>query len=171
MVLYDLSTMSQLNNNYPKFSEQVLGKAPFVMLVYAKWCGHCQRMEDEWKKAVAGTSKTCDIVQVEETVYKHLSAAHPNNTLTTIINQGIRGYPYLAIVSAEGVDGYTTEEKNTSGKKEEFESTIKEVKKAPKAPKAPASPKAKKASKATKATKTSASPKAKKTSKASPKKV
>ena len=166
MVLYDLSTMPLLNNNYPVFSDRVLGKAPFVMLVYADWCGHCQNMSKAWNDAVAKTSRTSDIVHVEESVYSHLNAAHPNNTLTALINKGIRGYPFLAIVSAEGADGIDVAEQNTSDQAK-FESVIKSVSKASKASKTSKTSKASKAPKSPKASKASKAPKSPKTSKTS----
>jgi len=98
MVFFNLSTIQQLNQNYPNFAQTTLGKRPFVLLVYASWCGHCQHMASDWDDAVKEHEKTSDIAQVEHTVFQHLVDTHKDNLLSQIMQEGVKGFPFIATV-------------------------------------------------------------------------
>jgi thiol:disulfide interchange protein len=100
-MLFDFSNIQSFSGGYPEFEKNVLGKQPFVMLVYADWCGHCQQLKPDWNEAVETESKTTNVVQVSSDVFDHLKEHHPSNLFSSIMTKGVSGYPYIATVSKE----------------------------------------------------------------------
>ena len=56
---------------------------PMVVWYYADWCGHCQRMDDDWKK-YCENNKDMDNIKIKDNMLQHLKPK-PN----------IRGYPTI----------------------------------------------------------------------------
>jgi thiol-disulfide isomerase/thioredoxin len=97
-MLYNFNEMQTFNQQFKSFDQNVLGQRPFKLLVWAKWCGHCTRMEPNWNLATADCQDDCDIVQIEDNVARHLKSHHPNIEFVDVINHA-KGYPFLASVS------------------------------------------------------------------------
>lgn len=100
MVLYNMSTMQNMSQSYPQFAGSTMGQEPFVVLVYADWCGHCRDFHPLWKEMLSDPSSPVNGVEVEESVFKHLTSAHPDNALAKIIS-GTRAYPNIITVTPE----------------------------------------------------------------------
>jgi thiol-disulfide isomerase/thioredoxin len=100
MVLYNMSTMQNMSQSYQQFAGSTMGQEPFVVLVYADWCGHCRDFHPLWKEMLSDPSSPVNGVEVEESVFKHLTSAHPDNALAKIIS-GTRAYPNIITVTPE----------------------------------------------------------------------
>lgn len=86
-----------------EFQKSVVGKKPFVILVHAHWCGHCNDMQDDWDKAATIASKAGhNVVKLEHAVMQELMAKKSDELFTKIITAAnIQGFPYVASVSAD----------------------------------------------------------------------
>ncbi len=82
------------------FESTVAAGAPLFVKFYAPWCGHCKRLAPVWDKLAEETSSNVRIAKVDCTVARD-----------TCSNQGVRGYPTLALF--EG--GSTKESTKYSG--------------------------------------------------------
>ena len=98
-----MSTMQDMSQNYKQFAGSTLGKEDFIVLVYAKWCGHCKVMKPDWYEL--GHESDMHTVTIEEDVYKHLINSHPENPLSKIIKD-TRGYPFITNVSSDLDNGH-----------------------------------------------------------------
>lgn len=56
---------------------------PLMMVVYAKWCGHCQAMFETWKDLASKVNKKAKVYVIEATQYT---------------DKDIDGYPNMRIV-------------------------------------------------------------------------
>lgn len=101
MVFYDMSTIQAMNANYRHFAQQHEANEPYVMLIYATWCGHCRNMENDWLKAADDSPDNVPIFRVEETLSKHLMSAHPNNILSRVVSEAT-GYPTIVGKNVHG---------------------------------------------------------------------
>ena len=66
---------------------------PIMVVVYAKWCGHCQRMFNTWREASNKLHGKAEIYVIEANDYT---------------DQDVKGYPNMRIVkkgSAKDYDG------------------------------------------------------------------
>ena len=102
MVLYDFNTQQSVNQDYPGFIKDVLGKKPFILLVHAEWCGHCKHLmegDKPWPTAVKA-NQSSDIVQIESKVFDHLKDKHPDLMFARLLSESVQGYPYIASVEA-----------------------------------------------------------------------
>ena len=166
MVFYDMSTMPLFNENYPAFAENTLGKTPFIIIVYAKWCHFCVDMKPDWNAAVETNSANTHIAQVEHEVFQHLTGTHGDNTLAQLMKESVKGFPFIATVSPRG-DILDVAEYSDGMNKDAFSKVMKKVATQSKTTKVKvkASPKPK----ATPKAKVKATPKPKPKAKASPK--
>lgn len=85
--------------------EKLLEKGPLtIVLVYADWCGACQRFKEtpEWKRALENKNRTMNIGSVREDMLPH----------TSLANAKIEHYPSLLLV---GNDKKAAEFKNAEG--------------------------------------------------------
>ncbi len=105
MVFYDMSTMDGFNKNYPQFEADTLGKTPFIILIFAHWCAHCENMKPSWMSAVDQHSADTPIAQVEHEVFQHLTGVHGDNTLSRLMKDAVKGFPFIATVSPEDKNG------------------------------------------------------------------
>lgn len=69
--------------------EDILDKGPLaVVLIYADWCGHCERFKPMWEKLAKTTGKKANMISVNEQILPQTSLARAN----------IDGYPSTVIV-------------------------------------------------------------------------
>jgi len=88
-------------NDPTKLSKQVCS----MVLFYAPWCGHCQAMKDEYRKAGNVASAIYKIYAVNSEKNKDLI-----DKIKTIKPDFIQGFPTIAIFKkGERVDTYTGE--------------------------------------------------------------
>jgi thioredoxin-related protein len=81
------------------FFENVLGKKEFVLLVHADWCGHCQVMKKDWKKAKQAQKKNVSyVVEMEHTVYTHFVNHHKDHTFSKVLSSSVSGFPCIVRV-------------------------------------------------------------------------
>lgn len=86
-------------------------KKPVVLLLHAKWCGHCQHLMPEWEKMESEIHSPIDplhgkveIVKIESAdmdakLPKYKAMAHNKNI-------PMEGYPTIAMISAGAVKTY-----------------------------------------------------------------
>ena len=67
---------------------------PFIVLIYATWCGHCRSMRSDWEDAKRSTSY--DIVEIESSAYDVLK--NENDIFINTISNQINGYPTICKV-------------------------------------------------------------------------
>ena len=74
------------------FTADVLGgKEPWLVEFYAPWCGHCKRLEPEWKKAASALKGKVKLGAIDATKYsKHNS------------KYGVQGFPTIKYFAAGG---------------------------------------------------------------------
>ncbi len=88
------SNMPNLNITSPSQFKQlssVIGKHPVVLvLVYADWCGHCQRFKPDWKNLSKTPARNMPMVAVRDDALK-------NSPLNNLVNP--EGYPTVAVVN------------------------------------------------------------------------
>eukprot|EP00055_Hartaetosiga_balthica_P005297 m.15350 g.15350 ORF g.15350 m.15350 type:complete len:454 (-) comp4461_c0_seq1:22-1383(-) len=79
------------------FRSQVLGSNDVWMVAFvAPWCGHCQRLKPEWKKAASEFSGEVKFGQVDATQNQQLASEY-----------GVKGYPTIKVFIPGGqVESY-----------------------------------------------------------------
>ena len=141
-----MSTLPLMSANYNHFANNV--ESPYVMLVYANWCGHCTQMEPAFVRAANTIGDSALVFRVEDQVMKHLLDQHPTNKLSQVIS-GTSGYPTIYKVSATGEKEHYNGPRDESSLTALFKAMPKAKKATPKKAtpkaKAKATPKAKKA--------------------------
>ena len=110
MPFYDMSTLPLMSANYAHFDNNV--ESPYIMLVYANWCGHCTQMEPAFVKAANSIGDDALVFRVEETVMSHLKQHHPSNKLSQIVS-GTSGFPTIYQIGQDG------EKENYNGPRDE----------------------------------------------------
>jgi len=95
MSVFKFDKLDSFNSSFDKFESQVFKKQPFVLLVYANWCGHCTHMRDNWDTAVKGAAE--NVVEVEFDVLKHLTDTHDDNHFVQILKD-VKGFPSIMTV-------------------------------------------------------------------------
>jgi len=79
-----------------KSIEKDFGKIPFIVLVHAAWCFHCQNMRSDWDAAVvASTDIDVVVIDVDSETLQFLTAEHSQSPLTQMINNGFQGFPHI----------------------------------------------------------------------------
>lgn len=78
------------NNNFIEIDDSTFenkvqnGKKPAILFFYAPWCGHCQNLKPEWKKAASKLSKFVDFFQYDADKNKRYGGEF-----------GVQGFPTL----------------------------------------------------------------------------
>lgn len=97
--MQDISSTDFVVNNSAR-SVSIKGDAnvPGMLLVYASWCGHCQRFMPEYQKfADAARGKGYRVYRIE--------SAKLNPAISALI--GVQGYPTLKFVLPDGKIGHS----------------------------------------------------------------
>jgi thiol-disulfide isomerase/thioredoxin len=86
---------------FKEFYTKIFGKKPFVLFVYAEWCGHC-RMAKPVIDEISHDKSMSDIllVKVSDEVHSHLVSRHPDISLSQLLSHSVSGFPTIAIVSS-----------------------------------------------------------------------
>ena len=84
----DVTSESQLN----KLDEMVKTGPLIFVVVYADWCGHCQRFKPTVDKLENTPGRTVQIARVRDDMYSKSSLAH----------NAIEGYPTVMLVKPDG---------------------------------------------------------------------
>lgn len=104
----DTNNVSEYNEFLRAFKDR-----PFVVLVYATWCGHCQHMREHWNAA----SKTAsyDIVEIESSVYN--AKSDENDSFVKAMSGHVSGYPTICKVENKKVEHFSGERNKNEFKK------------------------------------------------------
>lgn len=84
----DIKSFNQMSS-----LKNVLKKNSVIMvLVYADWCGHCQRFKPEWKSLENLPSRNVPMVSIRDDMFN----ASPLNTMMKV-----EGYPTVAVINTD----------------------------------------------------------------------
>lgn len=86
---------------------------PFIVLIYATWCGHCTAMRTEWE--AAKRHATYDIVEMESSVFDTLKS-QDDHFMNTISGQ-VTGYPMICKVENKKIVPFQNERSKEGFKK------------------------------------------------------
>jgi thiol-disulfide isomerase/thioredoxin len=103
---FDGNDNQSLLAKYKTFKKTVMGKEPVVFLIYADWCGHCNRLKPIWKDVTNNASEDANIVQLNDLALEFLSRNYPKQDFVEIINKNFRGFPHIGAVSEKTAVGY-----------------------------------------------------------------
>ena len=135
-MIYYFNDIPNLNKSFEHFESNLLTKGPFVILVFADWCGHCKNMRTDWNASLK--TATQDVVEVEASVYDHMTNTHPAHPFSQILSQNVRGYPTLGKIEHNKFSEYS----QGSRTKTDFDKFLKKDKKSEKSGKSAKSIKA-----------------------------
>lgn len=84
--------------NFTTFVNETIGQKPFVIFVYADWCGHCRHAHPKLDEAIKNRKTTDDIsiVKISDEAYVSLNK---DDLLGQILSLIVSGYPTIAKVS------------------------------------------------------------------------
>ena len=103
MTLYKFETADDANASFSEFSDNVIGKQEFIVLVTAKWCGHCIALKDEWEKMKVELKRknknSIKIVHVDEMFMTHMTDKHPDHAFSNLLKSAVQGFPTLVKVN------------------------------------------------------------------------
>ena len=98
----DVTSPSQI----PMFESLVRRGPTTFVLVYADWCGHCQRYKPLWKELTMTPGRIANMAAVRDDVFKKIP---------TIANAEIEGFPSVIKVSPDGsIERYNVQGKSTN---------------------------------------------------------
>ena len=103
---FDGNDNQSLLSEYKTFRNTIMGKEPVVFLIYADWCGHCNRLKPIWKDVTNNMSKDANIVQLNDLALEFLSHNYPKQDFVEIINKNFKGFPHIGAISAKTDVGY-----------------------------------------------------------------
>ena len=119
----DVTTESQI----PAL-ESMLSRGPVTfVLIYADWCGHCQRYKPMWERLTRTPGRIANMASVRDDMFKKVPA---------IKNAEINGYPSVIKVRSNGsIERYNVNGENTnamdSAKMRDMANMTKEIKTVP----------------------------------------
>jgi thiol-disulfide isomerase/thioredoxin len=119
----DVTTESQI----PAL-ESMLSRGPVTfVLIYADWCGHCQRYKPMWERLTRTPGRIANMASVRDDMFKKVPA---------IKNAEINGYPSVIKVRSNGsIERYNVNGENTnamdSTKMRDMANMTKEIKTVP----------------------------------------
>lgn len=119
----DVTTESQI----PAL-ESMLSRGPVTfVLIYADWCGHCQRYKPMWERLTRTPGRIANMASVRDDMFKKVPA---------IKNAEINGYPSVIKVRSNGsIEHYNVNGENTnamdSTKMRDMANMTKEIKTVP----------------------------------------
>lgn len=99
MPLYDITSSS--SGELKRLEQHVLGKQPFMLFVFANWCGHCMSTKPEWEKMCDTMKKenyASNLVRVNEATFQQLRT-HPTHILGRIMAKIVQGFPTIVYVN------------------------------------------------------------------------
>lgn len=92
---------------------QAFKTRPFIVLIYATWCGHCRSMRTEWE--AAKRSSSYDIVEMESSVFDTLKSG--NDHFMNTISSEVTGYPMICKVENKKIVPFHNERSKEEFKK------------------------------------------------------
>lgn len=93
----------------------MVGAKPFFLMVHADWCGHCQMLKPEWKKAMESLKTSTPVVEVEESVLRALQQHPQCRAISKVVSESVKGFPTLARVKTFQSKRKTGKSKKQSG--------------------------------------------------------
>lgn len=94
-MLFTFNSIENFNRSYGAFERDVFMKKPFVILVYATWCGHCKMMRDDWDDAASSAKGNHNIVEIESNIYDHLVNNHASEPFAELLSKNVSGFPTI----------------------------------------------------------------------------
>lgn len=89
--------MNDINKNFKKVEQIMKQPNSLNIVVYAKWCGHCEKLisliRKMEKKKIKDTNDPV-VIMVEEEVLTHFNDYHQEHPFTQIV-ASVRGFPTI----------------------------------------------------------------------------
>lgn len=100
MKVYKLGEGDKTQKALEALDKNVIGKVPFVMIVTASWCGHCQMTKPEWESAKKTVAKNAvHLIEVDEVAFRYLTGSMPAHPLSKLLYANVSGFPTIAAVT------------------------------------------------------------------------